>query len=78
MEAADNINSKLTHSHGCRTTKQFLSIRGGQRPPIWQIDHKASQIKGLCVILVITAFSVSFSSHSHACLFDEGKSEQAM
>ena len=34
-------------THGCRTTKQFL--RGAQRPPILQIDHKASHIKGLCV-----------------------------
>ena len=37
----------VSPAHGCRTTKQFL--RGAQRPPIWQIDRKALQIKGLCV-----------------------------
>ena len=34
-------------AHGCRTTKQFK--KGVQRPHLWQIDHKASHIKILCV-----------------------------
>ena len=48
MRWVDYVKERnIVSTHRCRTVKQLW--RGGQRPPILQINHKASYLQGLCV-----------------------------